>query len=131
VDNKTMNTENKIVDIVDKQTGDDGQLDFVSNSGNKDKYNYKETVLNKTGEEGGNKKTAYKVNGILMNRNEAGNVLWGATAAKVGIMYQVAAMGGQGFSILFERKLDEKGEQQAIKMGYGVYKVNEIINLGK
>ena len=63
------------------------------------------------------------VNGVLYNRNETGNILWGATTAKLGLTGELTWLGSQGFTFVTERQADEVGEQNAIYRGrtsYGI-----------
>jgi RHS repeat-associated protein len=119
VDNETISNDKKINVIVDKNTpANETWTGFWSESGDYGLYDYKEGYLKNNAQDKNNNKTAYLVNGILMNRNEAGNVLWGATAAKLGIPLWLSLSGAQGFSIIFEQKMDESAEQNAIEKGY-------------
>lgn len=56
--------------------------------------------------------------GVLYNRNEAGNVYWGAAAAKVNWSLPVAMGIVQGYTLLDEGSFDESSEQYAIARGY-------------
>lgn len=63
--------------------------------------------------------------GVLLNRNEAGNVYWGATSKKVGLPGIITIVGVQGFSLLDEGKFDERGEQTSIFLGRMIYEMQK------
>jgi hypothetical protein len=48
-------------------------------------------------------------------------MLWGATAAKVGLTANFARAGGQLYTMLAERKRDEVSEQRAINIGFKAF----------
>jgi hypothetical protein len=63
------------------------------------------------------------VNGELYNRNETGNILLGATTAKIGLTGELTWLGSQGFTFVTERQADEVVEQNAIyrdRTSYGI-----------
>lgn len=56
---------------------------------------------------------------IIMNRNEAGNYLFGMAGQKRGIPLSIILFSGHGVEWLNRSALiDEPAEQQALKMGY-------------
>ena len=55
------------------------------------------------------------------DRNEAGNILWGATSKKLGIGNLMIHAGVHAFSLLDEGRFDEKGEQVSIAIGRIIY----------
>ena len=122
VDTEAMGSDEKIVQTVDEHTKKgETQIGFLIESPEDHHYDYKNKVLGTV--EGGNMKTAYMYKGLLLNRNEAGNVFWGATAGKLGFGIAGAIVGVQGFSLLNEGKFDEKAEQKAIVRGMLIYDV--------
>ena len=125
VEKTKVNDKNDIINIVDKQAQNENILGFILESPQGRDYDYKNSVLGpKAGID--NLKTAYLYNGILLNRNEIGNVLWGATASKVNMPLGIALLGAHGAAILFERKThDELNEQVAIVLGYSTYQHNK------
>jgi len=125
VDDKTIPNFWAAAALADSYTPDDEtSLDFVKKSTNYGYYDYKNKVLNtdpRTGKKYDNRKTAYMVNGILMNRNEAGNVLWGAFGAKVGLPLDFLKIGANAFTKYKEGKRDEYGEPVAISRGWQAF----------
>jgi len=125
VDDKTVPNFWAAAALADSYTPDDEtSLDFVKKSTNNGYYDYKNKVLNtdpRTGKKYDNRKTAYMINGILMNRNEAGNVLWGASGAKVGLPLDFLKIGANAFTKYKEGKRDEYGEQVAISWGWQAF----------
>jgi RHS repeat-associated protein len=87
--------------------------DFKNESKTGQYYDYKERVLNKSA----NPKKAYLFNGVILNSNEMGNLLWGATAASFGFGSFLAQSAGEIFTQIDEGKSDEAGEQRAIEAG--------------
>lgn len=117
IDESKMQDDKAVINLVNSNTPDNETFfNFISESGNNGDYDYKNTVLS---EDGGkdNSKTTYMYNGILYNRNEAGNLLWGGTTAKLGMTNELTWLGSQGFTLLTERYSDEVGEQNSIYLG--------------
>jgi hypothetical protein len=123
LDKDALNSDKKIVETVDNHTIEgETILGFILKSPETFYYDYKNTVLGPQAEVPiDNSKTAYYYRGILLNRNEAGSVFWGATTEKLGIPASIVVLGVHGFSIIDEGKLDEKGEQTAIILGRIIY----------
>jgi len=123
VDKTTMDSDEKIAEDVDSHTKqDETVLGFLKESPQGKHYDYKNTLLGPQAEIPiDNIKTAYMYRGILLNRNEAGNVYWGATTEKLRIPYSTVIIGVHGYSLLDEGKLDERGEQIAILIGRSLY----------
>jgi RHS repeat-associated protein len=123
VDISTMYSDKKIAETVDGHTKEgESVTGFLKESPEGKYYDYKNTVLGSQAEIPiDNSKTAYMYKSILLNRNEAGNVYWGATTEKLGIPATIVVLGVQGFSLLDEGKLDERGEQTAIFVGRLLY----------
>ncbi len=103
---------------------DESIFNFLLESSEGDTYDYKNKVLHK---DEGNEKTAFLIHGYVFNINEAGNVLWGATAAKLGMNEFLTKKGVHGFTIFDENSLDEPGEQFSISVGYEAWKQNKDI----
>jgi uncharacterized protein RhaS with RHS repeats len=123
VDMSTMNSDKKIAETVDEHTKEGETVTgFLKESPEREHYEYKNTVLGPLAEPPiDNTNTAYMYKGILLNRNEAGNVYCGATTEKLGMPGAIVILGVQGFSLLDEGKLDERGEQTAIFVGRLLY----------
>ena len=121
VDTKTTKNDAAIAKLVNATVPSNETVsNFINESRNNKKYDYKNTVLSKNKN---NSKTAYLFNGMLYNRNEMGNILWGATTGKLGMTDELVWIGSQSFTILDEGKTDEIGEQNAIfkgRLSYGV-----------
>ncbi len=65
------------------------------------------------------KGTLFLFDGVLYNRNEAGNIIWGAALRDMGIPEIVALAGAHYGSYCFtSRRLDEANDQRAIKAGW-------------
>lgn len=134
IDATTIKDDAAIKAIVDKNTPvNETWANFGSESRGSTykrtyRYDYKNSVLSADGGKD-NTKTAYLINGILYNRNEAGNVLWGATTSKLGMTAELVWLGSQGFTLVSERQADEVGEQNAIYKGrtsYGVPTYSDV-----
>ena len=87
--------------------------DFIRESKSEQYYDYKIHVLGMKD----NPNQAFLYNGVLVNVNEMGNILWGATAAKFGFTSFWAQSGAYAFTLWDEGKEDEYGEQRAIEIG--------------
>ena len=125
VDAETMSSDEKIVATVDEHTRKgETEFGFLKNSPEGKHYDYKNTVLGPIQENPiDNTKTAYLYHGILLNRNEAGNIYWGATAEKLGFGIPGTLLGVQIYSLINEGKFDEKSEQNAIVRGMLIYDI--------
>ena len=126
VDKETMSSDEKIVATVDEYTRKgENQARFLWDSPEGKYYDYKNTVLGPDNKDNptDNSKTAYMYQGILINRNEAGNIYWGATAGKLGFGIPGTLLGVQIFSLIDEHKFDEKSEQKAIVRGMVIYDI--------
>jgi RHS repeat-associated protein len=91
--------------------------DFIKESPENMHYDFKNTFLNKSD----NPHKAYIVEGMLLNANEVGNILWGATAASFGFTSFWAQTGAYVFTLKDEGKPDEAGEQRAIEIGVYIW----------
>ncbi|MBP1673507.1 MAG: repeat-associated core protein, partial [Bacteroidetes bacterium] len=92
--------------------------DFIKESPEHHYYDFKNEVLFK--EE--NPTTVFMVDGVLLNVNEVGNILWGATAASFGFNSFYAQSGAYLFTLIDEYQADEEGEQQAIAIGVTIWR---------
>jgi len=92
--------------------------DFISKSPENEHYDFKNSgYINKANHPG----RVFIVNGILLNANELGNVLWGASAASFGFSSFWAQTGGYAFTLYDEGIPDEAGEQRAIEVGVYIW----------
>jgi len=91
--------------------------DFIRESPEGKHYDFKNTFLKK--EKHPNR--VYMVEGYLLNANEVGNILWGATAASFGFTSFWAQTGAYLFTLKDEGKSDEAGEQRAIEIGVYIW----------
>ena len=64
--------------------------------------------------------TLYEINGVSYNANEAGNYLWGYTAAYLGFSLNDAEFGAQEFVNRQGREFDEPWEVDAFKDGFSI-----------
>lgn len=62
--------------------------------------------------------TLYIYNGIALNYEEAGNVIFGAAINRLGINLDIANIGGHIYSIGASKRLDAHNEVQAYVIGY-------------
>jgi RHS repeat-associated protein len=94
-------------------------IGFKNGSPETQKYDFKNSKLFKSDPTEDNTKTAYMLpNGTLVNRNEAGNIYWGAAAAKVGFDLAATLVFVQAYTLLDEHSMDEICEQACIMVGH-------------
>ncbi|MBP6871382.1 MAG: RHS repeat-associated core domain-containing protein [Bacteroidales bacterium] len=124
IDNVALGSDKKIAETVDKHTKEgETWAGFGKESPETKHYDYKNTVLGPQAEIPiDNNNTAYMYKGKLLNRNEAGNVFWGATTQKLGIPGMLMSAVVQAFTLKDEGKFDERGEHTAIFLGRTIYK---------
>ncbi len=123
----TMNKEtikNLIDQVYDKK---DNYLDIFKGVSTGDKkYDYKNGKLfNKkfgTEETPSNISTAYMIDGVLYNRNEAGLILWGATLAYTSVGYTGIYLDNKMAHHLIEGNGDELNEMNMWRKGWLIMK---------
>lgn len=132
IDFDAMSNFEEMAQKVDNAVKDDETLSgYKSESREGGKYDFKNGLLKKNKEEN-NTKTAYMTpEGILMNRNEAGNLLWGMGANKLGLPVGLSMLGGQYASLKDERAFDEEGEQFAIFYGSFIWNRTQVAQVSK
>jgi RHS repeat-associated protein len=101
----------------DHKNNDHTVGDFIRESPENKHYDFKNTFLNKKDNPG----RAYLIDGMLLNANEVGNILWGATAASFGWTSFWGQTGAYLFTLKDEGKPDEAGEQRAIEIGVFIW----------
>ena len=119
-----QNHEWKFFAIVrDHKIGEHSVGDFIAQSPENQHYDFKNSkYINKRD----NPQRAFMVEGMLLNANEVGNILWGAAAASFGFTSFWAQSGAYAFTLKDEGQPDEAGEQRAIEIGVFIWnKFNE------
>lgn len=92
--------------------------DFIKESPENQHYDFKNSnYINKQD----HPTRVFMVNGMLMNSNEVGNILWGATAGSFGFSSFGARYGANLFTLYDEGRSDERGEQIAIHIGVTIW----------
>jgi RHS repeat-associated protein len=71
-----------------------------------------------------NESTLYLFNNVLYNKNEAGNIVWGAVMSYFYYSLSETKALANSAAVAIEHRLDEKEEQRAIEVGYIYYKNN-------
>ena len=126
IDYNTLATKENVVDVMNNYVNSIvgnkqlGVTEFLTKSNEGNIYDFKNQVLDNlqaTPQKAAY--TAYMHEGVLYNRNEAGNLLWGAASARAGVADGMAWFAAQGYTLLTERKSDETGEWNAINQGRG------------
>lgn len=69
--------------------------------------------------------TLYLFDGKLYNKNEAGNIIWGGALRQMGFSKTETTVMAQGGTLILEKRLDEKHDQNAIKVGWSYQ--NQVI----
>ena len=65
-----------------------------------------------------NKEFIYIYNGIALNYQQAGNVVFGAAVNKLNLEFNSTILGAHGYAIYSQQRLDEQNEIQAVTIGY-------------
>jgi len=122
VDDETLATKQDVLDetndYIDGQNPELGQGEFLANSSEGGTYDFKNQVLDPAqANEETAMRTAYMHNGVLYNRNEAGNLMWGVASSRVGMTYGGVWFAAQGYTLVTEFSGDEMGESNAIHLG--------------
>jgi hypothetical protein len=126
IDRKTIsNSMKETIDALINQVYDgEGYTDiFLRVATGDKKFDYKNGILfNKNyknkDEIPSNLYTAYLIDGILHNRNEAGIILWGATLAKTNVGYTGIYIDNQAAHYATEYNSDELHEMNMWRMGW-------------
>ena len=82
-------------------------------------YAYKESVERKMDQKLElNKNRLYLFSGIVYNRNEAGNIVWGAVMNHLGFSLDFSRLAGHFGAIKVKGRLDERFDQRALTVGH-------------
>jgi len=117
IDYNWFKSNDFIAEQVDAYTPDlETKINFGKKSPEEKKYDFKNKLLTNVAQS--NKHVAYMFQGILLNRNEAGNVYWGAAANKVGWNLALTLFLVNIYTLKDELSFDEPAEQYAIRWGW-------------
>lgn len=93
----------------------------MQRTGAKEKYMFEQSVRGKMDQKTrtiSDQSSLYVFNNTAFNRNEAGNIVWGAVMAFLGFSLSETIAYAQAYAMLSQGRSDEKEELNAIKEGW-------------